>query len=55
MPQIGYPDNMTIGQIIDMIKDIRKSDQVLDEELLHQYLNECLPSACEHYLGQHKK
>ena len=40
MPQIGrYPDNMTIGQIIDMIKDIRKSDQVLDEELLHQYLS----------------
>ena len=40
MPQIGrYPDNMTIGQIIDMIKDIRKSDQLLDEELLHQYLS----------------
>jgi Cu-processing system ATP-binding protein len=40
MPQIGrYPDNMTIGQIVDMIKDIRKSDQVLDEELLHQYLS----------------
>ena len=40
MPQIGrYPDNMTIGQIIDMIKDIRKSDQVLDEELLDQYLS----------------
>lgn len=40
MPQIGrYPDNMTIGQIIDMIKDIRKSDQNLDEELLHQFLS----------------
>ena len=40
MPQIGrYPDIMTIGQIIDMIKDIRKSDQLLDEELLHQYLS----------------
>lgn len=39
MPQIGrYPDNMTIGHIIDMVKDIRKSDQNLDEELLHQFL-----------------
>ena len=27
MPQIGrYPDNMTIGQIFEMMKDIRKSD-----------------------------
>jgi Cu-processing system ATP-binding protein len=26
MPQIGrYPDNMTIGQIFEMMKDIRKS------------------------------
>lgn len=39
MPQIGrYPDNMTIGHIIDMIKDIRKSDQNLDEELLNHFL-----------------
>ena len=29
MPQIGrYPDNMTIGQIVEMIKKIRNSDQV---------------------------
>ncbi len=34
MPQIGrYPDNMTIAQIIDMIKKIRKSDTALDEDL----------------------
>lgn len=35
MPQIGrYPDGMTIAQIIDMIKQIRKSENnVLDEEL----------------------
>lgn len=40
MPQIGrYPDNMTIGQIIEMIKEIRKADQTLDEELLLQYLS----------------
>ncbi|MBS1650849.1 MAG: ABC transporter ATP-binding protein [Bacteroidetes bacterium] len=39
MPQIGrYPDNMTIGQIIEMIKNIRKSDTELDEELLEKYV-----------------
>lgn len=38
MPQIGrYPDNMSIGQIIAMIKDIRKSEQATDEDLLHQF------------------
>jgi len=38
MPQIGrYPDNMTIGQIIEMITEIRKSNDVLDEELLEQF------------------
>jgi Cu-processing system ATP-binding protein len=40
MPQIGrYPDNMTIGQIFSMIKDIRKkyAKQGLDEELVHQF------------------
>src|SRR5690606_26618251 len=34
MPQIGrYPDNMTIAQIIDMIKKIRNSSQELDHGL----------------------
>jgi len=38
MPQIGrYPQNMNIGQVIDMIKDIRKNDGALDEELLEQF------------------
>ena len=38
MPQIGrYPDNMTIGQIIDMIKTIRNSNQELDEDLLKAF------------------
>ncbi len=37
MPQIGrYPDNMTIGQIIEMMKEIRKSSAP-DEALLHQF------------------
>ena len=38
MPQIGrYPDNMSIGQIIDMIKQIRHSNQPLDEDLLKAF------------------
>jgi len=38
MPQIGrYPDNMTIGQIIDMIKKIRNTNNVLDEDLLKAF------------------
>lgn len=38
MPQIGrYPDNMTIGQIFETIKDIRKFKGVIDEGLLHQF------------------
>jgi len=38
MPQIGrYPDNMTVGQIIEMMKEIRKSDQALDEDLLKAF------------------
>lgn len=38
MPQIGrYPDNMTIGQIIEMIKKIRNSNHELDEDLLNAF------------------
>ncbi len=38
MPQIGhYPDNMTIGHIIDMIKEVRNSDRNLDEDLIHAF------------------
>lgn len=38
MPQIGrYPDYMRVGQIIEMIKKIRNSDQVLDEDLLKAF------------------
>ena len=43
MPQIGrYPDHMTIGQMLSMMKDIRKQDNSeLDEDLVFQYrLNE---------------
>lgn len=38
MPQTGrYPENMTIAQVFDMMKDIRKSNTVLDEGLIEQF------------------
>ena len=38
MPQIGrYPDYMTVGQIIEMIKKIRNSNEVLDEDLIKAF------------------
>lgn len=39
MPQTGrYPDNMSIGQVLNMMKDIRSAnDQVLDEELINLF------------------
>jgi Cu-processing system ATP-binding protein len=38
MPQKGkYPDNMSIGRVIDMMKDIRQSDKPLDEELIYEF------------------
>lgn len=38
MPQIGrYPDYMTVGQIIEMIKKIRNSNQDLDEDLIKAF------------------
>ena len=39
MPQIGrYPDNMTIAQVLDMMKDIRKrSNTKNDEELMDEF------------------
>jgi Cu-processing system ATP-binding protein len=45
MPQIGrYPENMTIGQVISMIKDIRSAyNKSFDEELIESFgLNEML-------------
>ena len=39
MPQIGrYPENMTIGQVMEMIKDIRSGyNKTLDEELIESF------------------
>ena len=37
MPQIGrYPDNMTIGRVIESIKHIRSSRRQLDTELMEK-------------------
>ncbi len=38
MPQIGhYPANMTIGQLLKMVVNVRKYQGVLDEELVHAF------------------
>jgi Cu-processing system ATP-binding protein len=38
MPQIGrYPDTMTIGGVVEMIKAIRNTNEELDEELWHSF------------------
>lgn len=39
MPQIGrYPDNMQVGQLFDMMRDLRNGNTVTtDEELIHAY------------------
>ena len=38
MPQTGrFPDNMTIGHVLDMMKDIRGSNVQLDEELVNSF------------------
>lgn len=39
MPQIGrYPENMTIGQVLELIKGIRDGHQETDKELYEQFL-----------------
>lgn len=44
MPQIGrFPENMTIEQVFDMMKDIRKDVQSFDDELVFSFgLNEIM-------------
>jgi Cu-processing system ATP-binding protein len=39
MPQIGrYPDNMRVGQLFRMLKDLRKKEaRSIDEQLVHQF------------------
>lgn len=39
MPQIGrYPENMSIGQVVEMIKNIRQHKTEFDEVLLNHFL-----------------
>jgi Cu-processing system ATP-binding protein len=53
MPQKGrYPDNMTIGQVIEMIKDIRGTKSELDEQLIMDFkLNEILDKKMRNLSG----
>jgi len=57
MAQIGrFPENMTIAQVIEMMKDIRKPYTThLDEELLEQFeLNKILDMRMRTLSGGHK-
>lgn len=52
MPQIGrYPENMRIGQLFDMIKNIRKDSAVLDEELMKAFRLEAMLDKRMHTLS----
>lgn len=38
MPQIGrYPDQMRIGQLFDMIRDVRRGELVQDDDLIREF------------------
>src|SRR5689334_53512 len=38
MPQIGrYPDNMKVGQLFKLIKELRKNEKTIDEELYYKF------------------
>lgn len=38
MPQIGrYPDNMSIGQVLNMMKDIRRYTKQIDDDLIKAF------------------
>ncbi|CAN5425343.1 N/A [soil metagenome] len=38
MPQIGkYPDNISVGQLFDMMKNIRQGPQKIDEDLIDAF------------------
>ena len=38
MPQVGrYPENMQIGQVIEMLTDIRQSTQTIDDDLINAF------------------
>lgn len=53
MPQIGrYPENMTISNVIEMMKDIRKGSNVhLDEDLIHSFNLDALMNKKMHTLS----
>ena len=38
MPQVGrYPENMQIGQVIEMLTDIRQSNKTIDDDLISAF------------------
>lgn len=52
MPQIGrYPDNMKVGQLFEMMKDIRERHSNLDEELIHSFRLDSIFNKAMHTLS----
>jgi Cu-processing system ATP-binding protein len=56
MPQIGrYPDNMKVGQLFKMLKNIEMFLKIIDEELIKFGLKQILISLCELFGGTRQK
>ena len=52
MPQIGkYPDNLSIGQLFEMMKDIRSAEGGLDETLFQRFNLKALSNKRMHTLS----
>mgnify|MGYP001810653942 CR=1 FL=1 len=52
MPQIGrYPENMKIGQLISMMKDLRKNVPTTDEELIEGFALKSMYNKAMHTLS----
>ena len=56
MPQIGrYPENMRIGQLFDMMKNIRIGKNEFDEELVHEFSLSKYLKGCMRVCGTRQK
>jgi Cu-processing system ATP-binding protein len=52
MPQIGrYPDQMRIGQLFDMIRDVRQGELVQDDDLIREFKLEAIRDKRLHTLS----
>jgi Cu-processing system ATP-binding protein len=52
MPQIGhYPEQMKVGQVFDMIRDLRRDTPQLDEDLITEFKLDTLKNKRMHTLS----